>query len=52
MLSTIMCTVSMHTVLYISTVAGHVPMLANPAYADLVHAIGVASLGADDKMIW
>jgi hypothetical protein len=27
-------------------------MLAHPAYADLVHAIGVASLGADDKMIW
>lgn len=31
---------------------GHVPMLADPAYADLVHAIGVASLGADEKTIW
>lgn len=31
---------------------GHVPMLADPAYADLVHAIGLASLGVDEKMIW
>ena len=27
-------------------------MLSNPAYADLVHTIGVASLAADDKQIW
>lgn len=27
-------------------------MLANPAYCDLVHSIGVASLGADEKQIW
>lgn len=27
-------------------------MLADPAFCDLVHAIGVASLGADDKQIW
>lgn len=32
--------------------AGHVPMLADPAYADLVHQIGIASLGADEKQIW
>jgi len=31
---------------------GHVPMLADPDYADLVQAIGLASLRADDKMIW
>lgn len=31
---------------------GHVPMLADPAFCDLVHHIGVASLGADDKTIW
>ncbi|KAG2487556.1 hypothetical protein HYH03_013835 [Edaphochlamys debaryana] len=31
---------------------GHVPLLADPAYARLVQAIGVASLGADDKTIW
>lgn len=31
---------------------GHVPMLADPAFCDLVHAIGVASLGADEKQIW
>ncbi|KAJ9530868.1 hypothetical protein QJQ45_028836 [Haematococcus lacustris] len=31
---------------------GHVPMLVDPAYAELVQAIGVASLGADEKMIW
>mmetsp|Transcript_228 Transcript_228/g.361 ORF Transcript_228/g.361 Transcript_228/m.361 type:complete len:350 (+) Transcript_228:198-1247(+) len=30
---------------------GHVPMLANPAYAELVHTIGVASLGADDRAL-
>lgn len=27
-------------------------MLANRQYADLVQSIGLASLGADDKMIW
>ena len=27
-------------------------MLADPAYCDLVHTIGVASLCADDKQIW
>ena len=27
-------------------------MLANPAFCDLVHQIGIASLGADDKQIW
>ena len=32
--------------------AGHVPMLADPAYCNLVHNIGVASLGADEKQIW
>jgi phenylalanine-4-hydroxylase len=31
---------------------GHVPMLADPDYAELVHQIGIASLGADDKQIW
>ncbi|KAL4458367.1 hypothetical protein ABPG75_013232 [Micractinium tetrahymenae] len=30
---------------------GHVPMLADPAFADLVHAIGVASLGADEQQL-
>lgn len=32
-------------------VIGHVPMLADPAFADLVHTIGVASLGADEKQL-
>jgi phenylalanine-4-hydroxylase len=32
--------------------AGHVPMLADQAFCDLVHAIGVASLCADDSQIW
>jgi phenylalanine-4-hydroxylase len=31
---------------------GHVPMLADPDFCDLVHNIGIASLGADDKTIW
>ncbi|KAL4535462.1 hypothetical protein Ndes2526B_g06356 [Nannochloris sp. 'desiccata'] len=31
---------------------GHVPMLADPDFCDLVHHIGIASLGADDKTIW
>ena len=31
---------------------GHVPMLADPDYADLVQTIGRASLGASEKMIW
>jgi phenylalanine-4-hydroxylase len=31
--------------------SGHVAMLADPTFADLVHSIGVASLGADDKTI-
>lgn len=32
--------------------AGHTVLLADPSYADLVHTIGVASLGADEKQIW
>jgi hypothetical protein len=32
--------------------AGHMPMLADPAFCDLAAAIGRASLGADDKTIW
>ena len=35
-----------------AVVTGHVPMLADPAYCDLVQNIGVASLGADEKQIW
>ncbi|KAF6264826.1 Biopterin-dependent aromatic amino acid hydroxylase-domain-containing protein [Scenedesmus sp. NREL 46B-D3] len=31
---------------------GHVPMLADPTFAEMVQAIGVASLGADEKQIW
>ncbi|KAL3160002.1 hypothetical protein ABBQ38_010389 [Trebouxia sp. C0009 RCD-2024] len=31
---------------------GHVPMLADSAYCDLVQNIGVASLTADEKQIW
>lgn len=31
---------------------GHVPMLADPAYCEMVEAIGRASLGADEKTIW
>jgi len=31
---------------------GHVPMLADPSFADMVQAIGMASLGADEKTIW
>lgn len=31
---------------------GHVPMLADPDYANLVQTIGRASLGASEKMIW
>lgn len=31
---------------------GHVPMLAQPAFCALAHAIGVASLGADEAQIW
>ncbi|KAL6779744.1 AAH1 [Auxenochlorella protothecoides x Auxenochlorella symbiontica] len=31
---------------------GHVPMLAHPAFCQLAHAIGVASLGADEAQIW
>lgn len=27
-------------------------MLADPAYSDLVHSIGIASLGATEKEIW
>ena len=27
-------------------------MLADPAFCDLAHSIGVASLCADDKQIW
>ena len=27
-------------------------MLSEPYYADLVHTIGIASLGADEKQIW
>jgi hypothetical protein len=32
--------------------AGHVPMLADRTFAEMVEAIGKASLGADDKAIW
>lgn len=32
--------------------AGHVPMLADPDFCDLVRHIGIASLGADEKQIW
>ncbi|PNW88432.1 hypothetical protein CHLRE_01g029250v5 [Chlamydomonas reinhardtii] len=31
---------------------GHVPLLADPAYARLIQTIGLASLAADDKQIW
>jgi phenylalanine-4-hydroxylase len=31
---------------------GHVPMLADPTFADMVQQIGEASLGADEKQIW
>lgn len=31
---------------------GHVPMFAHPAFCALAHAIGVASLGADEAQIW
>lgn len=31
--------------------AGHVGMLADPTFAEIVHSIGLASLGADDKTI-
>ncbi|KAK9915267.1 hypothetical protein WJX75_006868 [Coccomyxa subellipsoidea] len=31
---------------------GHVPMLADPDFCDMVHSIGVASLCADDSQIW
>jgi len=36
----------------IHELVGHVPMLMNPAYCDLVHHIGLASLAADDKQRW
>jgi phenylalanine-4-hydroxylase len=41
----------LHTVVS-ECVAGHVPMLADPTFAEMVQAIGVASLGADEKQIW
>ncbi len=31
---------------------GHVPMLADPDFGAMVQAIGIASLGADEKTIW
>lgn len=31
---------------------GHVPMLADRDLCDLIHHIGIASLGADEKQIW
>eukprot|EP00878_Enallax_costatus_P017081 GHUV01017934.1.p1 GENE.GHUV01017934.1~~GHUV01017934.1.p1 ORF type:complete len:162 (+),score=60.51 GHUV01017934.1:923-1408(+) len=31
---------------------GHVPMLADPVFADMVQQIGEASLGADEKLVW
>lgn len=31
---------------------GHVPMLADPEFADLAQALGQASLGATEKEIW
>ncbi len=30
---------------------GHVPMLADPVFSEMVTAIGRASLGADDKQV-
>lgn len=33
-------------------VLGHVPMLADPAFCRLMHCIGVASLGASEKLVW
>lgn len=33
-------------------ILGHVPMLADPEYADLAWVIGQASLGASEKDIW
>lgn len=35
-----------------ATSVGHVPMLADPTFADMVQQIGEASLGADEKQIW
>lgn len=32
--------------------AGHVPLLADPAFCELAAAIGRASLGADQAQIW
>ena len=31
---------------------GHVPMLANKSFTEMVRAIGVASLGADEARLW
>lgn len=36
----------------LSSDAGHVPMLADKTFCDMVHSIGMASLCADDKQIW
>lgn len=36
----------------LAQVIGHVPMLADPTFAELVHRIGIASLGADEKQLW
>lgn len=33
-------------------ILGHVPMLADPEFADLAFVIGQASLGASEKEIW
>ena len=33
-------------------ILGHVPMLADPDFASLIHAIGVASLGASKRDLW
>eukprot|EP00793_Prasinoderma_coloniale_P002678 PRCOL_00002160-RA len=33
-------------------ILGHVPMLADPEFASLMHAIGVASLGASKRDLW
>ena len=36
----------------IHEIIGHIPMLTNKHYADMVQQIGLASLYATDKEIW
>jgi phenylalanine-4-hydroxylase len=33
-------------------ILGHIPMLADPTFADLAYIIGTASLGVSEKEIW